>query len=65
MTHKKFIAATSHMYEVLFGEDQNDIRLAKSGPEAKHLPNNMALSDPSMPVADTVPVPERIIRFSS
>lgn len=41
--YKKFIAATSHMYEVLFGEDPNYTCLKESSPEAKHLPNNTGL----------------------
>ncbi|MEZ7524406.1 hypothetical protein [Burkholderia vietnamiensis] len=47
MKHKRFIAATSHMYEVLFGEDPNDTCLDESTPEAKHLPNNTVLNDTS------------------
>ncbi|WP_413658604.1 hypothetical protein [Paraburkholderia phenoliruptrix] len=51
--YNKFIAATSHMDEVLFGEDSNDSCLKESRPEAKHLPNNTALNDASTPVSDT------------
>ncbi|NBC94616.1 hypothetical protein [Burkholderia thailandensis] len=52
--YNKFVAATSHMYEVLFGEDPNDVYPKESSPEAKHLPNSTALNNTSTPVADTL-----------
>ncbi|MDT8837791.1 hypothetical protein ParKJ_10240 [Paraburkholderia fungorum] len=45
--HKQFVAATSHMYEVLFGEDPNDTCLIESSPKIKRLPNDTALKDTS------------------
>lgn len=53
------------MYDVLFGENPNDTFLEEGSPEARHLPNNTALNDTSTPVADMVPLPERLICLSS
>jgi hypothetical protein len=35
---KKFNAATSHMYEALFGENSNDACVTESSPDAKQFP---------------------------
>jgi hypothetical protein len=62
--HKKFIAATSHMYEVLFGEASNDTCPAESGPEAKHLSSELPANNVITPVAH-LPTPEPLSSFGS
>ncbi|WP_446327073.1 hypothetical protein ACRHQN_27605 [Burkholderia pseudomallei] len=49
--HKKFISATSHMYEGLFGEDPNDTCLTENSPKAKHLSSELPSNNVITPVA--------------